>query len=125
MKKNLLYSLLIFTALCCTSKKDSYPVLAYNEVVDFGVIKLGDTVNKSITVKNTSSTDLIIKKISSSCGCTVAKLEDSIVKPNKTTSIKVQFIADNKMKGRVKKSIVMDSNVESNFTVFYLQGIIE
>ncbi|MBM6499173.1 DUF1573 domain-containing protein [Flavobacterium macrobrachii] len=92
---------------------------------NFGKIKVNDTVDVKFKLKNSSSNSLIIKKIKTSCGCTVAKLKDSLINPNDYAVIEAKFISDNDNKGTVSKSIVIEANTQPNFTVLYLKGKVE
>ncbi len=127
MKKNNIICLLILCLLVFSCQKNDG--LATIEVdkneFNFGKIKVNDTVDVKFKLKNSSSNSLIIKKIKTSCGCTVAKLKDSLINPNDYAVIEAKFISDNDNKGTVSKSIVIEANTQPNFTVLYLKGKVE
>ena len=58
---------------------------------DFGTIKEGETNEHVFKFKNTGKSDLIIRKINSTCGCTVANTKKKVIKPGTEGSIKVVF----------------------------------
>lgn len=96
--------------------------IEYTKEINFGKINVGDTIIKKFNIKNISSNTLKIKEIKTSCGCTVAKLNDSIVDANSSTHLLVTFIAEKDDKGIIEKSIVIDANTKPNFNVMYLKG---
>lgn len=125
--KNYIINLSIFFLLfiSCNEKNKHYATIKYTKEIDFGTIHSQDTVTKTFKIKNISENSLKINQIKTSCGCTVAKVNDSIVKKNESTDIIVQFIADNDKIGKINKSVVIDANTNPNFTVLYLKGIVE
>ncbi|WP_395042856.1 DUF1573 domain-containing protein [Flavobacterium sp.] len=115
--------LLVFFS--CKNKTNDYAKIEYKNEINFGKIKVFDTVLKKIKLKNVSSNLLIIKKLETSCGCTVVELNDSIIEPNNFAEIKVEFISDKSNIGKINKSIIIDANTKPNFTVLYLKGFVE
>lgn len=126
MKNKISFILLACVLLFSCQKEHNVMVsIRYTKEIDFGKVKEGDTIRKSFMIKNVSDVPLKIKNVKSSCGCTIAKLKDSVVYQNKSTEIKVHFIADSHNVGKIRKSIIVDSNTKPNFTVMYLKGIVE
>lgn len=76
---------------------------------DFGDIKQGSKVQHTFTLKNSGKRDLIIRRISTSCGCTAVSPEKNIVTPNESVPLKVQFDSTGKL-GRQNKSITIITN---------------
>lgn len=121
--KNKIYLLIILTLIISCKKEDAdVAKIEFIKEQEFGKIKVGDTIIKLYEIKNISSNVLKIKNIQTSCGCTVAKLKDSIINQNSSTQIKATFIARKDNIGLMNKSIVMDANTIPNFTVMYLKG---
>lgn len=126
MKNNILILvLLVLIITSCKKNNSEVAKIKSDKQIDFGKIKVGDTLVKTFRLENTSESFLKIKQIKTSCGCTVAKLKDSIVKENSSTEVTVQLIAKKENIGLINKSIVIDANTENNFTVIYLKGEIE
>lgn len=121
MKNSIIICFLILFA-SCQPKKLQIANFEVTKVKHFGTIKVGDTINENFEIKNTSQNILRIKNIKTSCGCTVAGINDSIINPDSTTKIKTQFIADKENIGSIEKSIVIEANTNPNFTVLYLKG---
>lgn len=105
--------------------KDNTARIDVNKEINLGIIEIGDTIKKSFLIKNNSSVDLKIKAIKSSCGCTVAKLKDSIIKENQSTNLEVELIAAKNKVGKIKNSIVIEANTNPVFTVLYLKGSVK
>ena len=83
---------------------------------DLGKIKQGDTVFCSFVVENRGKSDLLIKRVSPSCGCTVAKYEEKPIRPGKSGNIKLIF-ATNGREGKVNKSATVYSNARPDTKV--------
>lgn len=121
MKNNLLLITLIFILISCKNNNNQ-PELIVKKEINFGKIHSNQTIIKKFNLTNNSSKDLIIKSIKSSCGCTVTKLKDSIISNNETIDLEVKFKASKEKIGKIKNSIVIESNTEPIFTVLYLKG---
>lgn len=76
---------------------------------DFGEIVEGEKVSTIFLFKNKGDSDLIVKDIRVSCGCTAVLLSSKIIKPGKTSELKITF--DSKgFKGDIKKSVYVHLN---------------
>ncbi len=82
---------------------------------NFGDIKQGDKVEHTFTLKNTGKRDLIIRRISSSCGCTAVTPEKTVIAQNEGAPLKVVFNSTGK-RGRQNKSITVITNDPKNPT---------
>lgn len=58
---------------------------------DFGEVKLGQKAEKEFLVKNLGNRSQEILKVSTSCGCTSASVEENNLKPSEETKLKVVF----------------------------------
>jgi hypothetical protein len=85
---------------------------------DFGPLPPLRTVQKEFTIRNFGKKDLVILGVSTTCGCTVAKMETTVVKPGKTTAMKVN-LETRDASGRLARSVLVRSNdpVRSVFEV--------
>ncbi len=94
---------------------ENAPVASFdNTVFNFGTIKQGDKVPHQFILTNNGKSDLIIRNVRASCGCTAVKHEN-IVKPGKSTSIAVEFNSRGK-RNRQNKSITITTNDPKNPT---------
>ncbi len=80
-----------------------------NKIFNFGDIKQGESKSHKFIVKNSGKSDLIVRKIKSSCGCTVVKLNKKIIKPGQSEEISVIFKSKGK-EGKQHKMITIISN---------------
>lgn len=76
---------------------------------DFGKVEQNLKLVKEFDVKNVGDEDLIINRISTSCGCTAALTSERVVKPGKSTNLKVTF-ETRRYKGPVQRSVSISSN---------------
>lgn len=86
-----------------------------NKEINLGTVSKEDTVRFNIEVVNPMNEDLIIKKTSSNCGCTLVNIKDSIIKPNNKTQLKMEFIPGLNRKGNVSQAIVVETNTAEPF----------
>ena len=93
------------------------PKLSFsNKVFDFGTIRGGQSKTYEFVLKNNGKTDLIIRKIKTSCGCTVVKPESKVIKAGESTILRTTFDSTGKS-GRQKKKIIVTTNDPKNSTV--------
>ncbi|OGW80795.1 MAG: hypothetical protein A3G33_00505 [Omnitrophica bacterium RIFCSPLOWO2_12_FULL_44_17] len=83
---------------------------------DFGKLPAGQIVNHEFMVENRGNADLEIKRISTSCGCTVAEAMPQVIKPNETGKITVKFDSRGKS-GKQSKTITVYSNDSAHSSV--------
>ena len=81
--------------------------------LDFGELESGKVVDLEFKFKNTGDETLIIKNISSSCGCTVTKVDKKEYKPGEEGTIPVKFFSQG-YNGQVTKTITVSSNDAEN-----------
>jgi len=82
---------------------------------DFGDMKQGDKKSHTFMLTNNGKTDLIIRRVRSSCGCTAVAPSKSVVAPGETAPIEVTFDSRGK-RGRQSKSITVITNDPKNST---------
>jgi hypothetical protein len=76
---------------------------------DFGKVSEGEKVNYTFRFVNKGTSELIIKDVKSSCGCTAALLSSSNIKPEQEGTIKVEFDTKNRS-GKNSKTVTVKSN---------------
>ena len=92
------------------------PVVEFDtKEFDFGDMKQGDKVEHTFTLKNVGKHDLIIRRVSTSCGCTAVTPEKTVIKQNESVPLKVAFDSHGKM-GRQNKTITVITNDPKNST---------
>lgn len=83
---------------------------------DFGVIDEGETIKHSFAFTNTGKSELIIRKIKASCGCTTIEPTNTIIKPGETGEIFASFRTTG-YSGRQSKTITVITNDPTKQTV--------
>ncbi len=92
------------------------PVANFNTLdYDFGEMKQGDKKDYTFTLTNGGKSDLQIRNVRSSCGCTAVAPSKKVVSPGETVPIKVTFDSRGK-RGRQSKSITVITNDPKNPT---------
>ena len=90
------------------------PKLVFEESsFNFGAITEGDKVNHTFKYRNDGKQDLIIRKISTSCGCTAVNNQTEVLKPGQSSSIDITFNSAGKS-NRQNKSITIICNDPKN-----------
>lgn len=86
------------------------PRIKFKQAVrDFGKTKAGEVLAHKFVFTNEGDATLLIKKVTTSCGCTAALVSEDQVAPNKQGQIEVKFDTRG-YGGRVSKYIFIDSN---------------
>lgn len=80
---------------------------------DFGHIIQGERVMYRFKFTNTGNSDLLITKVSTSCGCTVGEYPKTVVAPGKSDYLEVSFDSS-KRKGVQSKTITVLTNAQPN-----------
>ena len=105
--------LAVFAVFCDSEVEKSAlgkPVIEFTKTeFDFGTIKMGEKVTFDFLFKNTGEGDLLITKVDSDCGCTVANYQAVAVKPGEKSSIAAIFDS-NGLPGFQLKKIKVFSN---------------
>ena len=114
VKKNIVVIISIFLLLACTNKKDEtnkgLPSIKFSSTeFDFGTIQMGEMVTCDFAYENTGNGDLIITKVDSDCGCTIANFATKAIKPGEKSSIEAIFDS-NGLPGFQIKKITVHSN---------------
>jgi hypothetical protein len=80
-----------------------------DRVFDFGEIQQGEKVSHTFKLSNTGKSNLILRKIRASCGCTAIEPEKTVVAPGESTNVVAEFDSRG-MSGRQHKSVTIYSN---------------
>jgi hypothetical protein len=119
--KKLLLGLTLAFLLSCKNKIIEKPILdVTNRDVDLGIIKYDSAYKIDYIITNIGTKELVIDTVTSSCGCSVPKINKKMIGSSDTTLVSVQFKPVDS--GKFSKSIVMKSNVDSVYTVLKFRG---
>lgn len=93
--------------------------------IDFGKIKVGDTVRRVFTFENIGKKPFLINSATATCGCTVAYFNVHPIAVGMTDSIVATFISDGNMNGHQSKVVTVDCNSPLSPFLLTMNGIIE
>ncbi|MDP2724075.1 MAG: DUF1573 domain-containing protein [Bacteroidales bacterium] len=88
---------------------------------DFGRIIQGERVTYQFKFTNTGQSDLLISKVSTSCGCTVGKYTKTPIAPGESDFIEASFDSSGR-KGIQKKTITVLTNTQPNTTTLLIKA---
>ena len=104
------------------TKKGTPSIITFEETEHyFGDVIQGEKVTYSFKFHNTGGSDLLITKVSTSCGCTVGKYPREPIKPGKKGNIEVTFDT-NRRKGIQNKTVTVLANTEPNKTMLRIKA---
>jgi hypothetical protein len=119
--KKLSLGLALAILLSCKNRIIQKPVLnVTNKDVDLGAIKYDSSYKIDYIIANVGAKDLVIDTVTSSCGCSVPKINKKVIRSSDTTLVSVEFKPVDS--GKFSKSIVMKSNTDSVYTVLKFRG---
>lgn len=103
------------------NKKTLGPIISVTPIKNnIGTVIYGDVATYTIKVANNGDADLVIRKISTSCGCTKAKIAetDKVISPGKFADVLVSFDPavhkDDTDVGEIVRVIYINSNDPKN-----------
>jgi len=78
---------------------------------DFGQALQNKTLSKEFSIKNFGSADLVIERVTTTCGCTTAPLDDKdkVIKPGSSTPLMVKLQTRDST-GLMSRSVLIKSN---------------
>ena len=98
-----------FSNLTAEEKAMAAKISFEDKNFDFGDLKQGEKVEYEYVFKNTGKSDLIIRKVKASCGCTAVNMAKSVIAPGETGKIKTTFNSAGK-RGKQNKTITVVTN---------------
>jgi hypothetical protein len=92
------------------AEMEKAPVATFSETsYDFGNMKQGDKKDYTFSLTNNGKSELIIRNVRSSCGCTAVAPSKNVIAPGESAPIKVTFDTTGK-RGRQSKTITVITN---------------
>ncbi len=88
---------------------------------NFGRIIMGERVYYRFKFTNTGTSDLLITKVNSSCGCTVGKYPKEPIAPGQSDFVEASFDSSNR-KGMQNKTITVLTNTQPNLTTLRIKA---
>lgn len=101
------------------------PAIVFDKTeYNFGKLKKGKKTTFSFKYTNTGKRDLIIRKVSSSCGCAVAAPEKPILKPGESSLLTVTFDSTGKDDEQTKTVNIISNDPANPKQVLLVRGFI-
>ena len=102
-------------------EKKKAPVITFKELNhDFGTIQKGGNGVFEFEFKNTGKEPLVLKKVKSSCGCTIPTWPREPIPKKKSNKIRVKY--DTNRIGAFNKKITIYSNAKNGNIVLTIKG---
>jgi hypothetical protein len=76
---------------------------------DLGSLYRGSVAERTLTIKNVGSEELVLGRVEASCGCTGAVVSNDHIPPGKTGKLQITFNSKN-FTGAVHKTVTVSSN---------------
>jgi Protein of unknown function (DUF1573) len=95
-------------------------ILVKSDSLNIGDVKLNEKMKIDFWLYNQGNIDLAILKRGASCGCTSLSIKDTLIKPNDSTLLKVDFTPPEK--GSFQKSIVLETDGNPIYKTIYFYG---
>ena len=115
MKKAIIYILISISSLAMMAQEKSPMINFEKETIDYGDISKGSEGTRTFVFENTGTAPLLIKGVSSSCGCTIPKKPEDPVAPGEKGEIIVRY--DTNRVGKFLKTITVNTNVPATATI--------
>lgn len=90
--------------------------------IDFGEITIDKPVTAEFMFKNPGMVPLIISKVESSCGCTIADYPKQPITSGGEGKIIVTY--DSKAEGYFSKTITVYTNTETGLNQLHIEGVV-
>lgn len=92
------------------------------ELINYGKVTKGSNGERIFTFTNTGDAPLIIKRVQSSCGCTIPKKPEKPIMPGEKGEIKVSY--DTNRVGGFSKTITIYSNAKTPRKLIRIKGVV-
>jgi len=89
---------------------------------DFGTVAQGTKVVHEFEVKNSGNADLVIQRLSPSCGCTATQLASPIIKPGSSEKVRVTFDTSGFMGDKTKTVLIASNDTNNPELVVTIKG---
>ena len=96
-----------------------------NTTFEFGTIKSGEKATYNFVFENTGKSDLVIRKIKASCGCTATNPEKMVIKPGESSHITTTFNSTGKRGNQNKTITVITNDPNESSVVLKITGNVE
>ena len=113
-----------FASMSAEQKANAPKIVFSESTFEFQEIKQGESVEHVFTITNEGKSELIIRKVQASCGCTAVSPKDRVVAAGGSTTMKVIFNSAGKV-GKQNKTITIISNDPAKSrSILWVKGIV-
>jgi len=99
------------------------PALAVDDTeFRFGRISQGEKVEHVYVLSNTGKSDLHIRKVKASCGCTAVQPEKNVIAPGESVDIKTVFNSAGKIGNQNKTVTIITNDPRKSKTILWVKG---
>jgi len=99
------------------------PVLSVDDAeFKFGKIQQGEKVEHTYVLTNSGNSDLQIRKVKASCGCTAVQPEKRIIAPGESVNIKTVFNSAGKLGNQNKTVTIITNDPKKSKMILWVKG---
>ncbi len=92
---------------------------------EFGTVIQGEVVTYNFKFTNTGNADLIITKVSTSCGCTATNYPTKPIKPGATEAVEVKFDSEGRTGFQNKRVTVLTNATPAHSTLYIRADVVK
>ncbi len=96
-----------------------------SKTFSFGNIKQGKKIEHDFILKNTGQSDLLIRRVWATCGCTAVEPKKNIIPPGRSTQIKTIFNTAGRTGNQKKMITVITNDPKNPKIILWIEGNIE
>ncbi len=113
-----------FSSLTEQQKLNAPRIKVDKKMLDMGEMKAGELKKYQFKLSNTGKSDLIVRKINVSCGCTATKLSNNTIKPGASETLDITFNSKGLSGKQMKTISVISNDVKQPKTILRLKGLV-
>ena len=99
------------------------PQISFSEnTFNFNEIKQGERIEHTFTISNNGGSELIIRKVKASCGCTAVSPQDEIIAAGSSTTMKVIFNSTGKVGKQNKTITIITNDPKHSRSILWVKG---
>ena len=88
----------------------------------FGKIQQGEKVEHTYVLSNSGKSDLLIRKVKASCGCTAVQPEKKVIAPGESVNIKTVFNSAGKLGNQNKTVTIITNDPKKSKMILWVKG---
>ncbi|MFZ0489557.1 MAG: DUF1573 domain-containing protein [Salegentibacter sp.] len=122
MKKFVAIAIFVLAGVGTAVAQQTAKIDFKSETIDYGQIEKGSDGVRVFEFTNTGDAPLVIRDVTSSCGCTVPTKPDGPILPGETGKIEVKY--DTNKTGPIRKTVTVYSNAEESTKALKIKGTV-